>query len=236
MALPERHTADPPCQRRCTMRFPPVRPSVVSPERRHAWVLRFELERDALCVWQDLVANRLRRGPNWRASSLGVRPFRTSSTIRCRNSGAYGRMALRNRRPSFLPQRWVSTKPGQLQWHLWLHFGGLGRLSLRSIGRQSARRRDPRRLPGAHRGLPREGPVPKEHREHQTHLERPESLSISPTMLSGRGRSASSGLSAGQVRREPIACSTNQLQPRPGALRVVRWPCTAPWCSPTVQG
>ena len=90
MALPERHTADPPCQRRCTMRFPPVRPRVISPERRHAWVLRFELERDALCVWQDLVANRLRRGPNWRASSSGVRPFRTSSTIRCRNSGAYG--------------------------------------------------------------------------------------------------------------------------------------------------
>src|SRR5207249_6639597 len=105
MALPERHTADPPCQRRCTMRFPPVRPRVVSPERRHAWVLRFELERDALCVWQDLVANRLRRGPNWRASSSGVRPFRTSSTIRCRNSGAY-------RGPSLLPQRWGVHETG----------------------------------------------------------------------------------------------------------------------------
>jgi len=44
------------------------------------------------------------------------------------------------------------------------------------------------------------------------------------------------GSLSGAGTRWPIACSPNQLQPRPGALRVVRWPCTAPWCSPTVQG
>src|SRR5207249_8022924 len=118
MALPERHTADPSCQRQCTMRFPPVRPRVVSPERRHAWVLRFELERDALCVWQDLVANRLRRGPNWRASSSGVRPLRTSSTIRCRNSGAYGGWLFGSVDLPFRPNDGVSTKPGQRQENL----------------------------------------------------------------------------------------------------------------------
>lgn len=41
-------------------------------------------------------------------------------------------------------------------------------------------------------------------------------------MPSGRRRYTSSGLSAGQVRQRPIAFSSNELQPKPGALRVVR--------------
>jgi hypothetical protein len=66
----------------------------------------------AACFTQFRIA--CAEGSNWRASSSGVRPLRTSSTIRCRNSGAYGRWLFGIWDLPFRPNDGVSTKPGQL--------------------------------------------------------------------------------------------------------------------------
>src|SRR3989442_714175 len=53
-------------------------------------------------------------GSNCRPSSSGVRPFRTSSTMRCRNSAGYRRWLFGIVDAPFRPNHGVSTKPGQL--------------------------------------------------------------------------------------------------------------------------
>ncbi len=81
------------------------RSALVSPSRRRpsslsAWATQF------LMVCAD--------GSNSLASSEGVRPARTSSTIRCRNSGGYGNLVLGMMNTSYARDK-VSTKTGQLQ-------------------------------------------------------------------------------------------------------------------------
>src|SRR5438445_5941252 len=78
-----------------------VRPSVRSPAS------------SAACFTQFRIA--CAEGSNWRASSSGVRPLRTSSTIRWRNSGEYGGWLFGIVDLPFRPNDGVSTKPGQLQ-------------------------------------------------------------------------------------------------------------------------
>ena len=53
-------------------------------------------------------------GSNWRDNSSGVRPFRTSSTIRCRNSDEYGRWLFGIVELPLCPNDRVSTKPGHV--------------------------------------------------------------------------------------------------------------------------
>src|SRR5438132_1626825 len=67
----------------------------------------------AACFTQFRIA--CAEGSNWRASSSGVRPLRTSSTIRWRNSGEYGGLLFGIVDLPFRPNDGVSTKPGQLQ-------------------------------------------------------------------------------------------------------------------------
>src|SRR5262245_1519173 len=92
-------------RRRSSSRSSVVSPSVRSPTSRTA------------CFTQLRIA--CAEGSNWRASSSGVRPLRTSSTIRCRNSGAYGGWLFGIVDLPFRPNDGVSTKPGQLH-HLFL--------------------------------------------------------------------------------------------------------------------
>src|SRR5438067_2961506 len=66
----------------------------------------------AACFTQFRIA--CAEGSNWRASSSGVRPLRTSSTIRWRNSGEYGGWLFGIVDLPFRPNDGVSTKPGQL--------------------------------------------------------------------------------------------------------------------------
>src|SRR2546425_253628 len=87
--------------RRTSSRSSVVRPSVRSPASRAACFTQFRI------AWAE--------GSNWRANSSGVRPLRTNSTIRCRNSGAYGRWLFGIVDAPFRPNHGVSTKPGQLQ-------------------------------------------------------------------------------------------------------------------------
>src|SRR5229473_4450348 len=51
-------------------------------------------------------------GSNCRPSSSGVRPLRTSSTMRCRNSTGYARWLFGIVDAPFRPNHGVSTKPG----------------------------------------------------------------------------------------------------------------------------
>src|SRR5215831_14568789 len=81
------------------------RSSVVSPSVR-------SLASRAACFIQFRIA--CADGSNWRASSSGVRPLRTSSTIRSRNSGEYGWWLFGIVDLPFRPNDGVSTKPGQL--------------------------------------------------------------------------------------------------------------------------
>jgi hypothetical protein len=67
----------------------------------------------AACFTQFRIA--WAEGSNCRPSSSGVRPFRTSSTSRARNSGEYGRWLFGIVVAPFCPNDGVSTKPGQLQ-------------------------------------------------------------------------------------------------------------------------
>src|SRR3989442_13974337 len=87
--------------RRSSSRSSVVSPSVRSPVSRAACFTQFRIA----CA----------EGSNCRASSSGVRPLRTSSTIRCRNSGAYGGWLFGIVDLPFRPNDGVSTKPGQLQ-------------------------------------------------------------------------------------------------------------------------
>src|SRR2546422_1048503 len=66
----------------------------------------------AACFTQFRIA--CAEGSNWRASSSGVRPLRTSSTIRCRNSGEYDGWLFGIVDLPFRPNDGGSTKPGQL--------------------------------------------------------------------------------------------------------------------------
>src|SRR2546422_4082253 len=84
--------------RRSSSRSSVVRPSVRSPASRAACFIQFRI------AWAD--------GSNWRANSSGVRPLRTSSMSRCRNSGGYGRWLLGIVDAPFRPNDGVSTKPG----------------------------------------------------------------------------------------------------------------------------
>src|SRR5882724_5846944 len=87
--------------RRSSSRSSVMRPSARSPAPRAASFIQFRID------WAD--------GSNWRANSSGVRPLRTSSMSRCRNSGGYGRWLLGIVDAPFRPNHGVSTKPGQLQ-------------------------------------------------------------------------------------------------------------------------
>jgi len=61
------------------------------------------------------VPDRPRRGLELTGQFSGVRPLRTISTIRCRNSGAYGGWFFGIVDLPFRPNDGASTKPGQLQ-------------------------------------------------------------------------------------------------------------------------
>jgi len=87
--------------RRSSSRSSVVNPSWRCPSSRSACRTQFRMH------WAE--------GSNWRANSSGVRPFRTSSTIRCRYSGGYGRWLFGIVDLLFRPNHGVSTKPGQLQ-------------------------------------------------------------------------------------------------------------------------
>ena len=89
-----------------------VRPSRRCPSSRSAWRTQFRMH------WAD--------GSNCRPSSSGVRPLRTSSTMRCRNSGGYGPRLFGIVDAPFRPNHGVSTKPGQLHFDLYSHLS-LGR-------------------------------------------------------------------------------------------------------------
>jgi hypothetical protein len=67
----------------------------------------------AACFTQLRIA--CAEGSNWRANSSGVRPVRTNSMIRCRNSGEYGGWLFGIVDLPFRPNDGVSTKAGQLQ-------------------------------------------------------------------------------------------------------------------------
>src|SRR6266540_4222655 len=83
--------------RRNSSRSSAVSPSVRSPASR------------AVCFTQFRIA--CAEGSNWRPSSSGVRPFRTNSMRRRRNSGAYGRWLFGIVDAPFRPNHGVSTKP-----------------------------------------------------------------------------------------------------------------------------
>src|SRR5205085_3304925 len=87
--------------RRSSSRSSVVRPSVRSPASTAACFSQFRMA----CA----------DGSNWRANSSGVRPLRTNSMIRCRNSAGYGRWLFGIVDRPFRPNDGVSTKPGQLQ-------------------------------------------------------------------------------------------------------------------------
>src|SRR5207253_1506015 len=71
----------------------------------------------AACFTQFRIA--WAEGSNCRPSSSGVRPFRTNSTSRARNSGGYGRWLFGIVDAPFRPNSGVSTKPGQLHFFVW---------------------------------------------------------------------------------------------------------------------
>src|SRR5919108_6630153 len=79
-------------RRRSSSRSSVVSPSVRSPASTPACFTQFRIA----CA----------EGSNWRASSSGVPPLRISSTIRCRNSGAYGRWLFGIVDRPFRPKRW----------------------------------------------------------------------------------------------------------------------------------
>src|SRR5438309_1388479 len=87
--------------RRTSSRSSVVRPSVRWPASSAACFTQFRI------AWAE--------GSNCRPSSSGVRPFRTNSTSRARNSGGYGRWLFGIVDAPFRPNSGVSTKPGQLQ-------------------------------------------------------------------------------------------------------------------------
>src|SRR5213594_3172437 len=78
-----------------------VRPSVRWPASSAACFTQFRI------AWAE--------GSNCRPSSSGVRPFRTNSTSRARNSGGYGRLLFGVVDAPFRPNSGLSTKPGPLQ-------------------------------------------------------------------------------------------------------------------------
>src|SRR5213594_1314534 len=116
-------------RRRSSSRSSVVRPSIRSPASRAACFIQFRI------AWAD--------GSNWRANSSGVRPLRTSSMSRCRNSAGYGRWLFGIVDAPFRPNHGVSTKPGQLQ----LDGHGFSGLRLRT-----SRERDATRSPATMRG------------------------------------------------------------------------------------
>ena len=86
--------------RRISSRSSVRRPSLRSPPSRAACAIQVRM------AWDD--------GSNSRASSPGVRPDRTNSTICCRNAAGYGGLVFDSADTSSSQQDQVSAQPGQL--------------------------------------------------------------------------------------------------------------------------